>query len=209
MVLSLKITSRKNIINYRIDCYAKYSRMVTNKPRNKSFQRFWAGSGLYKWKNSRKTNVGLHFSGEKIRVTVVMTYRFTDCITSVSHSTLREAFGFGDVGTIQREEAGLFFFSLVQSFKNGITYPFRSECADMESEGQLSFQDCKLPYCNYQICVWCALSQTPLEPCHCKEPLSLSEWLRQLHRTNPTTWLRSSILRLYLSASLHCRICLF
>ena len=45
MVLSLKITSCKNIINYRIGCYAKHSRMVTNSPRNKNFQWFEAGNG--------------------------------------------------------------------------------------------------------------------------------------------------------------------
>lgn len=42
---------------------------------------------------------------------VVQTYRFTDCITSVSHSTLREVFGFGDVGSIQRKEDACFLFS--------------------------------------------------------------------------------------------------
>ena len=42
MVLSLKITSCKNIINYRIGCYAKHGRMVTNSPRNKNVQ--WLGA---------------------------------------------------------------------------------------------------------------------------------------------------------------------
>jgi len=74
MVLSLKITSCKNIINYRIGCYAKHGRMVTNSPRNKNFQWFGAGNGLCKRKNSRKANVGLRFSGEKIRASVVLSY---------------------------------------------------------------------------------------------------------------------------------------
>ena len=74
MVLSLKITSCKNIINYRIGCYAKYIRMVTNSPRNKNFQWFGAGNGFCKRKNSRKANIGLRFSGEKIRASVVLSY---------------------------------------------------------------------------------------------------------------------------------------
>ena len=52
---------------------------------------------------------------------------------------LREVFGFGYTVGIQREEDACFLFSQVQSFKNGITYLFRSECADMESEGDYRF----------------------------------------------------------------------
>ena len=47
---------------------------------------------------------------------------------------LREVFGFGYTVGIQREEDACFLFSQVQYFKNGIAYPFRSECADMEIE---------------------------------------------------------------------------
>ena len=43
---------------------------------------------------------------------------------------LREVFGFGYTVGIQREEDACFLFSQVQYFKNGIAYPFRSECAD-------------------------------------------------------------------------------
>ena len=53
---------------------------------------------------------------------------------------LREVFGFGYAVGIQREEDACFLFSQVQSFKNGIAYPFRSECADMESEGNYRFK---------------------------------------------------------------------
>lgn len=53
---------------------------------------------------------------------------------------LREVFGFGYTVGIQREEDACFLFSQVQSFKNGIAYPFRSECADMESEGNYHFK---------------------------------------------------------------------
>ena len=53
---------------------------------------------------------------------------------------LREVFGFGYTVGIQREEDACFLFSQVQSFKNGITYLFRSECADMESEGDYRFK---------------------------------------------------------------------
>lgn len=53
---------------------------------------------------------------------------------------LREVFGFGYTVGIQREEDACFLFSQVQSFKNGIAYPFRSECADMESEGNYRFK---------------------------------------------------------------------
>ena len=65
MVLSLKITSCKNIINYRIGCYAKHSRMVTNSPRNKNFQWIGAEIGLDKQKTPEKRIVGLRLSGEK------------------------------------------------------------------------------------------------------------------------------------------------
>ena len=53
---------------------------------------------------------------------------------------LREVFGFGYTVGIQREEDACFLFSQVQYFKNGIAYPFRSECADMESEGNYRFK---------------------------------------------------------------------
>lgn len=53
---------------------------------------------------------------------------------------LREVFGFGYTVGIQREEDACFLFSQVQSFKNGIAYPFRSECADMESKGYYRFK---------------------------------------------------------------------
>ena len=72
--LSSKYKVSKNIINYRIGCYAKHGRMVTNSPRNKNFQWFGTGNGLCKRKNSRKANVGLRFSGEKTRASVVLSY---------------------------------------------------------------------------------------------------------------------------------------
>ena len=53
---------------------------------------------------------------------------------------LREVFGFGYTVGVQREEDACFLFSQVQYFKNGIAYPFRSECADMESEGNYRFK---------------------------------------------------------------------
>ncbi|RGM41212.1 hypothetical protein DXC16_17320 [Phocaeicola vulgatus] len=59
--------------------------MVTNSPRNKNFQWFGTENGLNKWKNSRKANIGLRFSGEKSEY---LLYRLTDCITSVAHSNL-------------------------------------------------------------------------------------------------------------------------
>ena len=58
----------------------------------------------------------------------------------MSGMQLREVFGFGYTVGIQREEDACFLFSQVQSFKNGIAYPFRSECADMESEGNYRFK---------------------------------------------------------------------
>ncbi|RGJ48863.1 hypothetical protein DXD57_21825 [Bacteroides intestinalis] len=54
--------------------YAKHSRMVTNSPRNKNFRWLGAGNRFCKRKNSRKANVGLRFSGEKIRASVVLSY---------------------------------------------------------------------------------------------------------------------------------------
>ena len=51
---------------------------------------------------------------------------------------LREVFGYA-VG-VQRKEDGLFFFSQVQSFKNGSANLLRSVCADMEREGDYRFK---------------------------------------------------------------------
>ena len=70
--------------------------------------------------------------------TDLMNYWLTEGIMSVIQ--LREVFGFGYIISIQRKEDTCFLFSQVQSFKNGIAYPFRSECADMESEGNYRFK---------------------------------------------------------------------
>ena len=70
--------------------------------------------------------------------TDLMNYWLTEWI--MSGIQLREVFGFGYTVGIQREEDACFLFSQVQSFKNGIAYPFRSECADMESKGNYRFK---------------------------------------------------------------------
>ena len=70
--------------------------------------------------------------------TDLMNYWLTEWI--MSGIQLREVFGFGYTVGIQREEDACFLFSQVQFFKNGIAYPFRSECADMESEGNYRFK---------------------------------------------------------------------
>lgn len=72
-----------------------------------------------------------------------LSYILTDLLTSLRQycvQTLRKIFGFGCIYTIQRKEDGLFFFSQVQSFKNGIAYPLRSECTDTESKGDYRFK---------------------------------------------------------------------
>ena len=97
---------------------------------------------------------GLRFSGEKIGVPVDMSVRlYADTLAWLLYSwlnewipsvvqpiQLREVFGFGYAVGVQRKEDACFLFSQVQSFKNGIAYPFRSECADMESEGNYRFK---------------------------------------------------------------------
>ena len=75
---------------------------------------------------------------------VVLTCRFTDCITSVSHPNLREVFGLGYIGTVQRKEDGLFLFSQVEPSQNGVAHLLRSECAKVESEGDYRFKVVKL-----------------------------------------------------------------
>lgn len=75
---------------------------------------------------------------------VVLTYRFNDCITSVSHPNLREVFGLDYFGIAQRKEDGLFLFSQVQPFHDGIAHPLCSECAEVESEGNYRFKVVKL-----------------------------------------------------------------
>ena len=70
--------------------------------------------------------------------TDLMNYWLTEWI--MSGIQLREVFGFGYTIGIQREEDACFLFSQVQSFKNGIAYPFRSECADIESKGNYRFK---------------------------------------------------------------------
>ena len=75
---------------------------------------------------------------------VVLTCRFTDCITSVPHPNLREVFGLGYIGIVQRKEDGVFLFSQVQPFQNDIAYLLRSECTEVESEGDYRFKVVKL-----------------------------------------------------------------
>ena len=75
---------------------------------------------------------------------VVLTCRFTDCITSVPHPNLREVFGLGYIGIVQRKEDGVFLFSQVQPFQNDIAYLLRSECTEVESEGDYRFKGVKL-----------------------------------------------------------------
>ena len=75
---------------------------------------------------------------------VALTYRFNDCITSVSHPNLREVFGLDYFGIAQRKEDGLFLFSQVQPFHDGIAHPLCSECAEVESEGNYRFKVVKL-----------------------------------------------------------------
>ena len=65
MVLSLKNTSYKSISIYRISCYAKRGRTVTNSPRRKNFQWFGTEVGQDRRKNSQKTNVGITLFGRK------------------------------------------------------------------------------------------------------------------------------------------------
>lgn len=81
---------------------------------------------------------------QSICCVVVLTYRFTDCITAVSHPNLREVFGLSCIGTAQRKEDGLFLFSQVQSFQNGVAHQLRSECAEVESKGDYRFKIVKL-----------------------------------------------------------------
>lgn len=59
---------------------------------------------------------------------------------SVSHPNLREVLGLGYIGIVQRKEDGLFLFSQVQSFQDGVAYLLRSECAEVESEGDYRFK---------------------------------------------------------------------
>ncbi len=94
-------------------------------------------------KNSRNANGRISLFGRKnqsICRIVVLTYRFNDCITSVSHPNLREVFGLDYFGIAQRKEDGLFLFSQVQPFHDGIAHPLCSECAEVESEGNYRFK---------------------------------------------------------------------
>ena len=103
------------------------------------------------WKDEKtpeKRMVTLRFFGRKnqsICRVVVLTCGFTDCITSVPHPNLREVFGLGYIGTVQRKEDGLFLFSQVQPFQNGVAHLLRSECAEVEGEGDYRFKVVKLP----------------------------------------------------------------
>ena len=98
-------------------------------------------------KNSRNANGRISLFGRKnqsICRVGVLTCRFTDCITSVSHPNLREVFGLDYFGIAQRKEDGLFLFSQVQPFHDGIAHPLCSECAEVESEGNYRFKVVKL-----------------------------------------------------------------
>lgn len=76
MVLSLKITSYKNIINYRIGCYAKHSRMVTNSPpKQKTFDGLGQETGCANGKTPEKRMSDYAFREKKQSVcrSVVLT----------------------------------------------------------------------------------------------------------------------------------------
>ena len=76
MVLSLKNTSYKSISIYRISCYAKRGRTVTNSPpEEKTFNGLERKSGRTDEKTPKKRMWGLRFSGEKIGVPVDMSVR--------------------------------------------------------------------------------------------------------------------------------------
>lgn len=144
----------------------------------------WCWNRIRKMKKLPKNELSDCAFREKIRVPVY-TFMTMVCRLSCPYSAKRKRFVF-------------LFASTVFSEWHCALAPLRMfRCG---KRGRLSFQDCKLPCCNCRICVWYALSHTPLM-CHsCKEPLSLPEWSGRLHRTNPTTRLRSSTHRLYLSA---------
>ena len=76
----------------------------------------------------------------RLKKQIIKNYQAKDITQIIKYIQLREVFGFGYTIGIQREKDACFLFSQVQSFKNGIAYPFRSECADMESKGYYRFK---------------------------------------------------------------------
>ena len=60
-----KITSYKNIINYRIGCYAKHSRMVTNSPRNKKLSMAWGRKQVLQTEKLPKSECRITLFGRK------------------------------------------------------------------------------------------------------------------------------------------------
>lgn len=126
----------------------KIQQNIEKSPSEQKLSKVFQWSRIGKTKNSRNANGRISLFGRKnqsICRIVVLTYRFNDCITSVSHPNLREVFGLDYFGIAQRKEDGLFLFSQVQPFHDGIAHPLCSECAEVESEGNYRFKVVKLP----------------------------------------------------------------
>jgi len=125
----------------------KIQQNIEKSPSEQKLSKVCQWSRIGKTKNSRNANGRISLFGRKnqsICRIVVLTYRFNDCITSVSHPNLREVFGLDYFGIAQRKEDGLFLFSQVQPFHDGIAHPLCSECAEVESEGNYRFKVVKL-----------------------------------------------------------------
>lgn len=58
-------TAIKNIINYRIGCYAKHSRMVTNSPRNKKLSMAWGRKQVLQTEKLPKSECRITLFGRK------------------------------------------------------------------------------------------------------------------------------------------------
>ena len=136
----------------------------------------WDRKRVVQTENSRKANVGLRFSGEKIRASVVLSYWLNELLTyrvnNVRHSATRSIriWIYRWYSARRRCLFSLFAGTVFQE-RHCVPVPLRM--CRYGKRGQLSLQGCKPPYCNYRIPVCFALSRIPLKLRSCKEPLFL------------------------------------
>lgn len=163
-------------------------------PETKTFN----GLGLCKRKNSRKANVGLRFSGEKIRASVVLSYWLNELLTyrvnNVRHSATRSIriWIYRWYSARRRCLFSLFAGTVFQE-RHCVPVPLRM--CRYGKRGQLSLQGCKPPYSNYRIPVCFALSRIPLKLRSCKEPSALHGMSGRLLLTGRKVLIRSWRLR--------------
>lgn len=139
----------------------------------------WGGSRAGQMKKTPEKRIwGLRFSGEKIKVSVVLSYRLIELLTyrvnCVSHSATR-SIRLWLCRWCSAKRRCLFSFFASTTFQERHCAPASLRMYQNGTQGRLSFQGCKPPCCTCRTGGWYALSRTRTRsklPSY-REPLSL------------------------------------